>query len=745
MEQGKQQALTCVHGQPPFCTAGCPFELDVRNFAARLSRGRIDAAYRIFRDAVAFPGIVSQICPAPCQHECIRNRTDQTIRLHALERAVVTHAANTSTSRYSLPKKENRVAIVGAGISGLACALRLSSLKYEVTLYEKSERVGGHLLGIVPEDILQKDIQTQFQSVEYTLRPNAEIKSLCELDADMIYLATGKDGCTFGLPITKDAQLAQPKPNVLVGGSITGADSIHALVHGLKAAEAIDAYFKTGSLSLPKKKKDGTCLCVDEAKLKSIPAVQAAGDVYTQAEMTAEAQRCLQCDCDVCQRTCDLMGYYGKYPGRIVDEVDGTVHPAAIFANRMATRLIGSCTKCGICVETCPKHIDMMTFLLESRREMERLGDFPKVWSAFWLEDMAHANGEQAALVALPEGIDSATYAFFPGCQLGASDPRYVTKTYRALLQDHPDTGLILHCCGAPAYWAGQEDLHKRTLDSIKDAWQTLGKPTVLLACPSCRKLLNQFLPEIQTEFVYAMLHPENANTARTETVAVFDPCSSRHDPEVQNSVRSLVAQSGYCLSSLPNERENAQCCGYGGQTMIANPTKSAQAIKRNIAQSDLPFVTYCTNCRDTFAAQGKRSLHVLDAVFGLDDGSRKPPTWTKRRENRQALKRELFAQFGREEPQSPQKSTSVSIGDALMEKMQQNYTLREDIEQAVAYCEDTGNKLSDPASGHCLGHLMLGSMTLWVEYRALGSGYELINTYAHRMSIQESENKAVR
>ena len=744
IEWGKQEAQRCVHGQPPFCTDACPFELDVRNFAARLSRGRTDAAYRIFRDAVAFPGIVAELCPAPCQSACIRCKTDEAIQLHELERAVMAHAGNTAPSRFNLPKKSGHIAIVGGGISGLACALRLANLQYDVTVYEKTDRLGGHLIGIVPDTVLQNDIETQFRFAEYKLRLNTEIKDLSELDADIVYVATGTAGFDFGLIHQADDMLAQPKANVLVGGSMTGVDSIHALAQGLWAARVIDHYFQTGTLSVSPDKKKSTCLHVDERKLQATPAIKAQGNVLSAPEMSEEARRCLLCDCDVCQRTCDLMGYYGKFPGRIVDEVDATIHPSAIFANRMATRLIGSCTKCGICKESCPEHIDMQTFLLESRREMERMGDFPKAWSAFWLSDMEHAAGQRAALAILSEGKTTAKYAFFPGCQLGASDPRYVELTYKALLQSQPDTGLILNCCGAPAYWAGQEQRHEEHLQMIRNSWQSMGEPTLLLACPTCKKLLGQFLPEIDTEFVYSKL-TEGEALGKGETVSVFDPCSSRHEPAVWEAVRTLITRCDYTLSPLSDEKENAQCCGYGGQTMIANPAKAVQVAKNRINQTEYPYVTYCTNCRDTFAAQGKRSMHVLDALFGLDDGMRQPPTWTKRRENREDLKNTMLALLHKE-PEEKQKSpVKVVISDSLMEKMQKEYVLKEDVEQAISYCERTGLKLNDVQSGHSLGHLRIGTTTFWVEYGADGEGFTLYDVYTHRMQIQEADlHKAI-
>ena len=205
----------------------------------------MDAAYRIFRDAVAFPFIVSQLCSAPCQQACIRTTTDDAIQLHALEQAVCEQARNKKSTRYNVPKKPGRIAVIGAGISGLACALRLGMMNYDVTVYERCDHIGGHLNELLPKEILQLDFETQFQTVHYSSNLNVEIKNL-DLPADVFYVATGWGGEDFGLLHTCDGNLVLGKSNVLMGGSMTGADSMRALSHGLLASASDRCVFQSG-------------------------------------------------------------------------------------------------------------------------------------------------------------------------------------------------------------------------------------------------------------------------------------------------------------------------------------------------------------------------------------------------------------------------------------------------------------------------------------------------------------------
>jgi Fe-S oxidoreductase len=121
---------------------------------------------------------------------------------------------------------------------------------------------------------------------------------------------------------------------------------------------------------------------------------------------------------------------------------------------------------------------------------------------------MAHADG-RAAFVGIPGGKKTCTHLFFPGCQLGASDPRYVTKTYEALLKKLPQTGIMLGCCGVPAVWSGDRELQDKKMAALKRALKALGEPTVILACPTCIKTFKEYLPEIKTKFVYDYLEPK--------------------------------------------------------------------------------------------------------------------------------------------------------------------------------------------------------------------------------------------
>ncbi|MDD4644369.1 MAG: FAD-dependent oxidoreductase [Bacteroidales bacterium] len=725
----------CLQFERAFCTAKCPFNLDVRDFIGKLQQGRFNVAYKAYQNAVGFPGIVTALCPEPCRLVCPMKDAGGAISIIQLEKAAMKFARNQDPDEYNMPAKNQRIAIIGAGISGLACALRLITRKYPVTVFEKSAQIGGHLHTLLPAEVFMRDIDRQFSRENYDLRLNTEITSLSALDFDAIYIATGKNGTDFGAESSSDG--------VFKGGSLIGADTMHALAQGLNAAGTIERYLKTGIMVLPEE-LSGTKLIADAIEITPGEAViPANGTSFTRDEALAEAKRCLKCSCDACVRYSPLMSYFKKFPRRITEEVEVTIHPSTLDGNgTVATRLISTCNHCGLCKEVCPQNIDTGEFLLQSHRAMHEKGAMPWAFHEFYLRDMDFSNHE-AALTRIPSGYEKSRYLFFPGCQLGASDPRYVTESFRFLTERFPDTALMLHCCGAPAEWAGNDALHQEGIEKIKSDWITLGKPKAIFACPMCKQMFEKYLPEIEGEFLYNLMDEEGivpiGSTDRA-TASVFDPCASRNEPSVQKTIRDLAIRSGFELEPLPMEGRLAGCCSYGGQVAIAYPPYAEHIVQAKIEQSENPYITYCANCRDIFAAAKKPVWHILDILFGLGNANRIPPTVTECRNNRLLLKQQILNSFWNETEIMLIPDFMLLISSELKEKLNKALILETDVYRVIESCEQTGMKLFNLETGSFSGHLQIGNTTYWVEYRInLDSGYELLNAYCHRMKIEEA------
>ena len=729
----------CLQGEPPFCAAACPFGLDVRDFIRKLQRGGFQAAYKLYQNAVGFPGIVAALCPEPCREACPRSSCGGAIAMRLLERAAVDHARSLEPNSYNVPAKGRKVAVIGAGVSGLACALRLASRKYEVTLFERTGQVGGHLHGLLPPEAFLPEIQRQFRHEDYQLRLETALTRLDGLAFAAIYVATGSGGETFGLTPDPGGAFASTRPGVFLGGSLTGRDTMGALADGLNAAHALERFLKAGSMNHPAE-AHATRLCLDPTRIPDVPAVAPAdGRAFTREEAVAEAKRCLLCSCDACYRACDLMHYFRKFPNRIEEEVHLSVHPGTLDGNgTLATRLISTCNQCGLCKEVCPQGIDTGAIFLQGHRAMAERGAMPWAWHDVFLRDMAAANSE-GGLKRLPHGHDRARFLFFPGCQLGASDPRYVLESFKFLRERWPDTALSLGCCGAPAGWAGNPELQEEVSAGIRADWMAFGQPTFVFACPTCKLTFGRQLPEIPALFLYELFQAQGASMPATapRTASVFDPCASREEPGLQRTIRALAEAGGFTLEPLPMEGRLAQCCSWGGQVAVAHPPYAREVVRDRIAARDLPYITYCANCRDIFAKAGKPAWHILDLLFGLNGPDRVPPTLTERRRNRQVLKRQALAAFWDETSAPEEPSMDLKITPELRRKLDDEHLLETEIAAVIDHCERSGRKILDPATGHFHGHLLIGCLTFWAEYRPAAGGFELVNAYAHRMRIE--------
>ena len=746
MNEMKERIRTCcLEKELPPCTSACPFGLDVREFIPRMERGAFNLAYRLYVNAVAFPRIVSEICCEGCKEVCPKKESGGGVNLRMLEKAAVAYASRRTPNNYSLPPKGKKIAVIGAGISGLACALRLASKKYDVDVYEREERVGGHLWNILSPEIFLKDIEEQFTNEKYRLMLDENVTSLEGISSryDAVYIATGKNGSCFGMECEPEKinNVRALENGIFMGGSLTGASSAEAIAHGLRASSLIEGWLKTGNMksgetNVPTKIRFDLS---KEAETREI--LPSNGTLYSEEEASAEAKRCIRCKCDFCVKSCDMMEYFGKFPKLIEEEVHITVNPGTLDGNgTVATRLISTCNQCGLCAEVCPEAIDVGIFLRESHCAMRKKNAMPWAFHEFWLNDMNFAHSERARFFYAPEN-DKCEYLFFPGCQMGASEPRYVTESYRLLKKYLPGTAILADCCGAPALWAGDRDIYDDMHKEFIKIWHNLGKPTVIFGCPTCMSMMKEKTPEIGGKMISDIFFELGVpiEIGENREVSVFDPCSARKLTETQNSVRALAEKAGCKIVPLPYEKESAKCCSWGGQISIANPVYAKWLTERRVSASELPYIVYCTNCRDIFTEAGKPAEHILDIILGIKERELRPPTYGHRRRNREYVKEILMKELtGKEESKEP--ATKLIISSEIEAKINRERILDDDIAAVINFCERTGRKLTDPDSGHNIGYCEIEHMTCWAEYSAVEDGFAVHNAYSHRMKIELEE-----
>ena len=729
----------CFRGQPAPCSGACPFHMDIRGFAEKMKSGRFSSAYRQLRSDLVFPETVSLLCDAPCENYCTRRLLDESVRIHDLEAACFLGTKKKAPQAYRLPARTENIAVIGGGLSGLICALRLAIRKYNVTVYESAECWGGSLRAHPAWERMKAEIAAQMvlEKIEFVYG----YKRLEIPEADAVYVATGANGADFGLFASwNSSTLCTAREGVFLGGKRTGCGDIQACLHGMKAAQQIESYLLSGTMPESIRPEDnGFCeQHIRTEEKETIPAVKAAGEIYTREEAAAEAGRCLQCDCSECMETCEMLQKYRKDPIRITTEIYQDAVVVAGASMRTIGREVSSCNLCGLCKRVCPENVDVGAAMLYSRRDRVQMGILPPVFHDHWLREMTFAL-EDAALVMAPDGDRKCDYVFFPGCQLGASDPQYVERAYDSLIGDAGlSCGLLLECCGTPARWAGMEELENAVADRLRRHLFDMGDPTVICACTSCERQLKEKLPEIKIVSLYDILAKlPGWETGTQMDAAVFDPCAASEDASARTGMRTLAKKAGLKIHELSGHGELARCCGFGGHIQVANPELFEEISRKRAFESDLPYVTYCANCRETFAARGKQAMHILDALYGLDDGTRPAVPIRGRRQNMLWLKKDMMEKYMGETfviPREPWEDIKLEIPDDLREKMERSLISEDAVRRAIYDAENGGARFEK--QGVYIASTREGVVTVWVHYQKEGGKYALCRVYSHRMEI---------
>jgi Fe-S oxidoreductase len=720
--------------------------MDTRSLLDKAGKGRWTAAYRVLRDATVFPAIVAALCDEPCKECCQRTVLgDEPIALRDVEAACLRYAKDRKPESYVIPPKSQRVAVVGAGVAGLSCALNIAQKRYPVTVFDRQQGWGGALRAHPRFAEFDADIALQFSSVQVEFRYGTAVAGLDELAGfDAVYVATGTGGDSYGLLDSWNSELLTTSaPKVFMGGALSGATLMESIAQGVQASKTIEVFLQTG-------KAAGTHGGYDREKCKrylehdgagSAPRVEASGpEGYTEPEARAEAARCLQCDCDGCIAGCEMLKRFRKDPHKIAVEVytDMGVNPP--FSSRTVTRETYSCNICGYCKSVCPEDVDLGALLQFSRAARMSAGVQPAALHDYWLREMDFATTE-GAFASAPKGKETCSYAFYPGCQLGAANPEHVLKSYQ-FLSDNYDAGVILGCCGAPAYWAGDEARLRANIEETRKRWNKLGQPTLVFACATCRSLFCRLLPEIAGVSLYELLAASEkiVPTSPFAEAAVFDPCAARDDHSMESGIRALAGKACVALEEL---KERNHCCGYGGHIRIANSDLYDEITQHRAEASEKPYIVYCANCREVFASRGKECAHILDMVFGLDAGAR-VPTLQEKRDNSLRVKRDLMKQV-RDVDFQPEThewdSLILVVGDELQESLDKKLISAADLKEAIWLAEGSGDKFCDELSGVSSCCMVRPVVTYWVEYREVGPRtYEVIGAYYHRMRFGRGE-----
>ena len=773
----------CIHNEPPVCTASCPIHLDVIAFVSEIEKGDFEKAYKLLESRLPLPRLLGKICDHPCESVCSRKDAGGSIHIGELERAVIELGYKPPKKTIPIPKKKGNVAVIGGGLSGLCAALDLNKKGYLVTIFEKRERIGGRIWNYEGNGLLKEVIEAELERIE-----RSGIKIICDTEVtedmrkelmdqfDALYLGTGYWSRQFSPdPVTLQAE----EPPLFVGGKLSGCQDsvILSASSGKRAAVSIDRYISKSSMTASRE-KEGVYQTLLNYSVKDeiwTESVEKESEIYSGSEAQKEAGRCLKCQCNECIKACSHMQKFDITPNAYIRRINH--NERIILGTHFANKMINSCTECGLCKVQCPVGIGMQDIIHETRKSMVERGKMPLSAHDFALKDMQFSMSEDCSMVrrqpdkeqskslfyypvlafsqyarGLYKGSGKTGYLFYPGCQLSATHAKYIGELYKHLvgvIKEHEaekDVGMYLGCCGAPADWAGRQDLMQENVNQIKKVWEEMDQPVFILACTSCMSMFEKYMPMIQTVSLWEILDqyglPEVDIKQGKRVLNIHDACTARYHTKIHESVRNIAKTLGYKIEELDYSREKAKCCGYGGLVSNANKEQAEAFVSDRVSESCQDLLVYCAMCKDSLMRGNKRVYHILDIIYGNeleDDTPQTILTLSDRHNNRRKLKRDLLEEIWKEK-QDMETGCDFKgiIPDDVMTVMDERFILTDDVWKVVDHSRKCNERFFMPDTCNYLARLRLENVTYWVQYEEKGNEIIVKQVYSHRMEILE-------
>ena len=274
----REQAARCMDCGIPYCHRGCPVHNIIPDWNDLVYRGNWREALEVLHSTNNFPEFTGRICPAPCEASCTLNFNDSPVTIKDIECAIIDKgwAEGWVVPQIAAHRTGKRVAVIGSGPAGLACAQQLARAGHAVVVFEKNDRIGGLLRYGIPDFKLEAWLidrrlaQLRAEGVEF--RPNSHVGAdiparslLAEFDA--VVLAGGSEqprdlnvpgralrGIHFamdflsqqnrrvaGQKIVAEEILATDKNVVVIGGGDTGSDCVGTSVrHGARSVTQLE-------------------------------------------------------------------------------------------------------------------------------------------------------------------------------------------------------------------------------------------------------------------------------------------------------------------------------------------------------------------------------------------------------------------------------------------------------------------------------------------------------------------------
>lgn len=373
------------------CQLGCPAHMDIPWMNRLLQEGKFEEALQVVLEDIPLPSVLGRICPAPCEKVCKRKEIDSPVSICLLKRYAGDLRPPTGSSERSGDPDlsglqvgasphttKTKIAIFGAGPTGLTAAYYLRKKGYPITIFEKESQAGGNLrhpevVSRLPKAVLDQEIQNILNTgieIRYNQVINDEIAEQLKTEFKIFLIATGN------APKIETSQLFSGILQAPTVGSAKAGMAIKAIANGKDAAIRIDQILNNqeptgqrrlfnsrfGKLSEPEFAE-----YLKESVQDSRIEPDSMENGFSPQEVMKEAARCLHCDCRKLT-SCKLRDYSDEYRA---NQRRFAAPERQLVTKQIQQDLViyeqAKCIKCGICVRLTEKHKEKFGFTFIGR------------------------------------------------------------------------------------------------------------------------------------------------------------------------------------------------------------------------------------------------------------------------------------------------------------------------------------------------------------------------------------------